>query len=572
MILYGVYFDYPWLLSLAVVLPVLVIVLLRYNYRRRFARLARLGTPDVVSRLVPPNAMRPPGWRVARLATAALGVGIAIAGPRWGAERNVVRTSGIDMVLALDASLSMLAPDERPNRLERMKQEVRRLLDESRGDRVGLIAFAGRSYILTPMTVDGGALALFLDNLDPSVVGQAGSSLSHAIRQGTDLLSLSNSGADKALVIMSDGEAFEDINDVTAEAKRAGDQGISVVTVGFGTTQGSTIPVKNPDGTTTTKRDESGNVVVTHYSPEFLKAAADAARGTFIDASRTDKASLVKSALARLRTKARATVGGESRTPQYQPFLLPAVLLLLLDTLLGERRGRSRRRRSAAAETSVSAAAAIALMLLPNVSGCTNLLPSTSPTEKAASAYRAKNYQESAALYRSAIDGGDKRPEVLYDYGTALLAGDSLQGAAEVLDRLSDAPDSVLRYRALFNLGLAHLKAGLAAPKEAANEPLDAALAAYKKVLLMKADDLDAKWNYELALRKKQQGGGGGGGGSGGGQSNASQQQQQPQPSGGLGQQQADQLLGSAAREERDVQAKKQKQTRVEPPPGGKDW
>ena len=169
-------------------------------------------------------------------------------------------------------------------------------------------------------------------------------------------------------------------------------------------------------------------------------------------------------------------------------------------------------------------------------------------------------------------DGGDKRPEILYNYGTALLAGDSLQGAAEVLERLTDTTDPELRYRALFNLGLAQLKQGLAAPKEAANEPLDAALAAYKKVLLMRATDLDAKWNYELALRKKQRGGGGGGGGAGGGQSNSSPQQEKPQPTGGLGQQQADQLLGSAAREERDVQAKKQKQTRVEPPPGGKDW
>jgi Ca-activated chloride channel family protein len=572
MMLYGVWFDYPWLLSLAVLLPIAAILLLRYNARRRFERLARLGTPNVVSRLVPPNALRPPGWRVARVATAALGIGVAVSGPRWGAERNVVRTSGIDMVLALDASLSMMATDERPNRLERMKTEVRRLLDLSQGDRVGLIAFAGRSYILTPMTVDQGALALFLDNLDPSVVGQAGTSLARAIHQGTDLLTLSNSGADKALVLMSDGEAFEDINDVITEAKRAGDQGISLVTVGFGTTQGSTIPVKSPDGSTTLKRDENGQIVVTHYMPEFLKAAADAAHGTFIDASRTDKAALVKSALARLRSKSHSVITGESQTPRYQLFLFPSVLLLILDTLLGERRGRSQRR-PAAAETSVSAAAAIALMLLPTVSSCAGLLPVSSPSERAARAYSQKSYQEAASLYRGAIDGGDKRPETLYDYGTALLAADSLDAAEEALERLSDVTDPEVRYRALFNLGLAYLKEGLAAPKSTANESLDAALAAYKRVLLMRSGDLDAKWNYELALRKKEKGGGGGGGGSGGGSANSSpQQQQQPQPSGGLGQQQADQLLGSAAREERDVQAKKQKQTRVEPPPGGKDW
>src|SRR5690349_13621451 len=164
--------------------------------------------------------------------------------------------------------------------MERMKQEVRRLRASSRGDRMGLIAFAGRSYVLSPLTVDEGALDLFLDNLDPSVVGQAGSSLARTIRQGTDLLLLSNSGADRALVVMSDGEAFEDVSEVVAEAKRAGEQGISLVTVGFGTTQGSTIPVKTADGITQ-KRDENGQVVVTRYNPELLKAAAEAAQGTF---------------------------------------------------------------------------------------------------------------------------------------------------------------------------------------------------------------------------------------------------------------------------------------------------
>ena len=96
-----------------------------------------------------------------------------------------MRSTGVDLVLAVDASLSMLATDERPNRLERVKQEIRRLRALSPGDRVGLLAFAGRSYVLSPITVDGGALDLFLDNLDPSVVGQAGSSLAQTITQGT---------------------------------------------------------------------------------------------------------------------------------------------------------------------------------------------------------------------------------------------------------------------------------------------------------------------------------------------------------------------------------------------------
>jgi Ca-activated chloride channel family protein len=557
-----VMFDYPYLLAMAAVLPLLAVWVVRHAYQQRRARLNRLGSMDVVSRLIPPHTLLPPGWRMARLGLASALVGVAVAGPRWGDERSVVRSRGIDMCLALDASLSMMAQDERPSRLERMKEEVRRLRAASPGDRMCVLVFAGRSYVLSPLTIDEGALDLFLDNLDPSVVGQAGSSLARTIRQGVDLLTLTNSGADRALVVMSDGEAFEPLEDIQSEAKRAGDQGISVVTVGFGTTTGATITIKQSDGSTTLKKDENGNTVVTQYHPETLKAAADAARGTFIDAAATDKASRVKSALSTLRTQARASLGGESKTPRYQWFLFPAFALLLLDTLLLERRGR-RRPSAAAAHT----AAAASVLFVLSLNGCIGL----TRTQQAVAAYRRNQFMESASLFRDAITAGDKTEQTLYNFGTALVAGDSTASAAEALERVIDSKDDELRFRALFNLGLAHLKPGLAAPSGQDNGQLDSTLAVYKKALMMRPGDLDAKWNYELALHKKKESGGGGGGGGGGG-SNQSPRGQAPQPQGGLGQQQAEQLLGSAAREERDVQSKKQKQNRVEPPPGGKDW
>ena len=555
-------FDYPWLLALAVLLPAAIFWLTGAAGREWRARIARFGEAKIVARLLPPSATGASGWKAARLSLAAAFAGIAIAGPRWGVEQTVVRSRGIDLVFALDASLSMMGTDERPDRLGMMKQEVRRLRAMSRGDRVGLIAFAGRSYVLSPLTVDAGALDLFLDNLDPSVVGQAGSSLAKAIRQGTDLLLLTRSGADRALIVMSDGEAFESIEEVVTEAKRAAAQGVSLVTVGFGTTEGSRIPIRE-NGANTFKRDENGEVVVTRYHPEFLQAAAEAANGTFIDAAQTDKATRVRAALASLRRQQRVANAGETRTPRYQWFLLPAVLLLILDTLLLERRGRRRKDGLAATQ-----AAPIAAMLLLVLAGCTN-----SGGPAAARAYHAKQYPRAAALYRDLINQGDRTAPTLYNYGTSLLAADSLASAAEALERAADAAgsrDPEIRYRALFNLGLSHLKRGLALPPQQADEPLDAALAAYKKVLLLRSADEDAKWNYELALRKKQQGGGGGGGGES--NPNPSPQSEAPRPSGGLGERQAEQLLGSAAREERDVQSKRQRQTRSERPPTGKDW
>ena len=260
-------FDAPWLLLLVIVLPLLVWWLRRQRQVHRTQRLARYASMAALTRLMVSQDAEATRRTVRLMAVGAL-LGVALAGPRWGLARGPMSSRGIDMAIAIDASLSMLAQDERPSRLERVKQEVRRLRAMSPADRVALIAFAGRSYILTPLTADDGAIELFLDNLDPSVVGQAGSALSRAIRQGSELLMASDGDADRALVLLSDGESFDSVEDIESAASEAGSKGISVVTVGFGTLNGATIPVR--DGSVVQeKRDDEGQIVVTRYSPEL---------------------------------------------------------------------------------------------------------------------------------------------------------------------------------------------------------------------------------------------------------------------------------------------------------------
>ncbi len=575
-------FDRPWLLTLAVVLPVVIALLLTGATRRRLARLDALGTRAMLARLTPADVAARGRWRTVRLALAAALAGIALAGPRWGMEQTVVRGEGIDVVLALDASLSMLAEDEAPSRLERMKQEVRRLLAQSRGDRVALLAFAGRSYILTPLTVDEGAIELFLENLDPSVVGQAGSSLSRTIRQGTDLLAATDGASDRALVVMSDGEVFEPVEEVREAAAAAAAAGISVVMVGFGTETGATIP-QRIGGALVEKRDQQGAVVTTRYSAEALQAAAEAANGVFIAANETDKAGRIRAALGRLRTETRAIETGRTRMPRFQFFLLPAFLLVLFDTWRGEARlGRrpTRGRGSSAPKSRRSArdlvATSTAALMLLHLA-----VPPFARADDVSDAlalYRNGRYEQAAALFRRALDAGDERPEVLYNYATALLAADSIAGAVEAFERVARAEDPELRHRALFNLGLAQLTRGLEPDAgEAKDQALDAALEAYRRVLLSRPNDADAKWNYELALREKEESGGGGGGGedenpAGGGGGGGAPEGQAEEPAGGIGQQQAEQILGSAAREEQATQGRKQGQGQPQPPAGGPDW
>lgn len=555
-------FDWPWMTGVAIVAALAMAWEVRAAFRRRVGRVSRLGARPLVMRLVPASAFRVPSGRAMRLSLAVLLSAVALAGPRWGEEATVMRGEGIDIVLALDASLSMLATDDRPNRLERLKQEVRRLRAASRGDRFALLAFAGRSYILSPLTVDDGALDLFLDNLDPSIVGQAGSSIARAINQGTDLLEASRSAGDRALVVMSDGEAFEERAEIVAAAERAAKAGISVVTVGFGTEAGSTIPIREGDRIVQ-KRDENDQVVVTRYEPETLAAAANAAQGTFIDAAATDKATRIRRALQSLRATARQVEAGRNGTPRFQLFLLPALLLLLVDTL-----GPLRRKPAAArAARRAAPAAAAAVVVLAN--GCA--LPGASAT-RGADQYAGGQYARAAASYREAIGDGDQRPQVLYNLGTSLLAADSLEKSLEPLERSALAEPAELRYRALFNLGLAQLRIGRMAARDAdsTRRILGTAVELYKRVLLMRPDDVDAKWNYELALNEISQL-----------SSSSQQEQQEPQdqrrdpdepPPPSLGRDQAEQLLSSAAREEQAVQGRKQREARPTPTRRGKDW
>ncbi len=561
-------FDVPWLLLAAVALPVVVWWMRSVRTRQRRVRLARFAEASALRRLVMITDPDERG-RTVRLVLIAMLSGLALSGPRWGLAHGPVSARGIDMAIAIDASLSMMAPDERPSRLERVKQEVRRLRAMSQADRVALIAFAGRSYILTPLTSDDGAIELFLDNLDPSVVGQAGSSIARAIRQGTELLLASDGSADRALVLMTDGEAFEPAEDVNAAATEAGVKGVSLVTVGFGTTQGSTIPIQ--DGSfTREKRDDDGKIVITRYAPDLLEAAAKAAGGTFIPAEASDKATRVRGALRSLRTAKRKVDSREDHVPRYLWLLLPALALLAYDSWLLTRRRSANDTASTMPSTLPSTLPStmppVALLIM--FAALPVALMSCKQAPDPAALFAEGNVQAAIAGYRAQIANGDTTVRTRYNLGTALIGADSLEAAAELLEMVRREGDGETRMRARFNAGYASLVMGRTPQNPEAEAAFASARAAYRALLSERPADADAKWNYELALRKMPppQGGGGGGGGD----SQNDQQDEQPQNQGGLDQKQAEALLNSAAREERDVQGRKQRQGRK--PPGGKDW
>ncbi len=549
--------DHPWMLAVAIVGALFAAFAVFAGHRRRQQRLARFGSPEALVRLGPPGLSLVPRARAARLAAAFALLLAGLAAPRWGQGSAIIDTEGIDVALALDVSLSMLAEDERPNRLERMKQEVRRFRASAPGDRVALIAFAGRSYILSPLTSDDGALELFLENLDPTIVGQVGSALAPPLKQGIDLLSVSQGGADRALVVMSDGEAFDDHAAALALARDAKEKGIHLVTVGFGTPGGATIPILESGGTDV-KRDADGEVVITKYDDAFLAELAKEADGEFIPADVSDKGARVRRALADLESTRREEEQKLARPLRFQWFVGLAVLLLLLDAWLADG-GRLPRWRSAAP-------AALLLALLGIASPVQAQRDALSDAIKL---HQAGRILPAIRAYREVIAGGDRRPIVLYDIGTALLAADSLAASIDALERATFTPDADLRSRALYNLGTAYLKQGLRSEGEQRSGALRNARRALRTVLLERPGDRDAQWNYELALRAPQGGGGGGGPQP---PQQPGQAPRQPEPQGQMSKQQAEALLDAAAREERETQSRRQRGSRAQRAPGQKDW
>jgi Ca-activated chloride channel homolog len=330
--------DHPALLWLALLLPVLVgLGVVGYVLRRRRA-LRSLGDAGMMARLGAGDLQAFPTRRFVLLVLAAAGLGVAAAGPRWGVISVEDNAPSLNLVLALDVSKSMLARDADPSRLERERTLARRLLRELPADRIGLVAFAGRAYTLSPMTVDHGALELYLDALDPGIVSYGGSSLAAALRRATDAAQAPETRPG-VVVLVSDGEALEEEGAVLAAAQRAAEQGVVVNTVGVGTSEGAPVPDLDPETDTMTgyKRGPDGQIVVSHLNAELLRQVAGRTGGRYFRLGHAGASDRLVSLLKGLDRDPGATNRRVQRHTRYEWFAALALALLMLDAILARR-------------------------------------------------------------------------------------------------------------------------------------------------------------------------------------------------------------------------------------------
>jgi Ca-activated chloride channel homolog len=486
---------------------------------------------------------------------------VALSGPRWGEERIVTETRGLNLVIAIDISRSMLAEDAKPSRLGRALREARRLVQDLDGDRLGLSAFAGASYILSPLSVDGSAITLYLDALDPDVASEGGTSLAPALAQGIDLLHASPEIADRVLVVFTDGEAHDSLEQALQEARRLVGLGIHLILIAEGGRQPTKIPVRDDRGTLISwQQDGSGNPVLTTRREDVLGAVADAAQGTIVAAELPDQAGAVRDLVASYK-RATAT---ESRTQRGRP---RAWIPLLLAGLVLAAQTFTRR-----------TAALIGVLLCLAAPTAVHAQRPRSPAEKA---WDKGDVRAAATAYLAELKAHEDDDTAWYNTGTAALAAGDPALARSTLARASASLDPELRFRALYNLGLLAL---LEARADSTNRETHLADAerAYREALLLKPHHIRAKWNLELVNRMRRGSGGqankpnpppppsSGGGGGGGG---VHQQQQPPPPSGGgMSESQADQVLRSIGQEELRTRRDRTGRTRRAAPAGVKDW
>ncbi len=351
-------FRDPWVLWFLLLVPALSGAAL-LAWRLRLHATARFGAPSTIAPLTVGNAAP---FRAARALLFITGVAfavLALAGPQYGSRTRLLRKRGLDVVVALDFSKSMLARDVAPNRIDRAKAELGRFLEELGGDRVGLVAFAGETMEF-PMTTDYAALQLFLRDLGPYDMPVGGTAIGRALTTSARVLERARGeaeapeiaeedGPEQVVILLTDGEDHE--GDPVAAAQELAEQGVKVFTVGIGSRAGEPIPTYSPDGTWTGyQRDGEGNVVTTRMTEESeatLRRVAEVTGGRYFRARQGSVGmEEIRREMRTMRSAERRARRVTVHENRYALALLPAFLLLLLEALLPE--AWIRRRRAAA--------------------------------------------------------------------------------------------------------------------------------------------------------------------------------------------------------------------------------
>jgi len=420
---------------------------------------------------------------------------LALARPQWGFDWEATKQRGLDIIVAIDTSKSMLAEDIAPNRLTRAKLAALDLMRQAKSDRLGLVAFAGSAFLQCPLTIDETAFRQSLDAIDVNIIPQGGTALAEAIE--TALAAFKEGDNYKALVLLTDGEDHD--SGALEAAKKAAAAEMQIFPVGIGTADGELLRVKDATGHSDYVRDEQGNVVKSHLNEELLRdIAKETAYGIYVrlQGAKTIE-TLYQQGLSKLpKSEHQEKLVRRYRERYHWPIAL-ACILLVIEMLFPERK----REQSQVLTSSMKLARAAVIFVL--LFCPTAIFASSSGALRD---YKDGKFDQALKEYEKLLQRNTNDARLHFNTGTAAYRDNKLDQAAKEFDSALSAPDLKLQELAYYNRGNALFRLGEQNPDPSKRtETWKEALKNFESSLKLNAKDGDAKFNYEFVKKKLEE-------------------------------------------------------------------
>jgi Ca-activated chloride channel family protein len=495
-------FEHPNILWLLLVVPPALAAFFWRSERVKQKLLTQFVEPRLLAQLTVGLSPVRRKWKYILLLAAAALLIITIARPQRGFDLEEVQQNGLDIVVAVDTSKSMLATDIAPNRLARAKLAAQELMQTAKADRLGLVAFAGEAFLECPLTIDDTAFQQSVQALDVNSIPQGGTAIAAAIN--TALAAFKEKGNHRALVLFTDGEDNDE--GALGAAQNAAMEGLKIFTVGIGSTGGTLVTVPDANGNSDYIRDEHGNVHQSKVNEDLLKEIAAATGGFYLPLRGADTINtLYERGLAPLPKSVSKEKLVRRYHEQFQWPLAAAIVLLIAEFLLPERRPPTRRASNnqpqpAGSETGAPMVAVVTILFLISAGSV-----SASPAG-ALHDYRSGNFTNALAEYTriAAVSTNDFR--LVFNAGDAAYRATNFDLAQNLFQEVTLSPDLKLQQQAFYNLGNVQFQvAKQAKDLDGLEQGFDVAAKIYARAVMLNTNDADAIFNCRFAQGAAEQ-------------------------------------------------------------------
>ncbi len=477
-------FEEPTYLYLLAALP--LIAILRWVLeRKQLKRLKLFGDPTLLRHLMPDVSKMRPVVKFWMLLAAMALIIVMMARPQMGTRISHEKRTGIESIIAMDISNSMLAEDVTPSRLDRTKMMVENLVDNFTDDKIGLIVFAGDAFVQLPITSDYVSAKMFLSEIEPSLIATQGTDIATAINMAANSFT-QQQGVGKAIIVITDGEDHE--GGALEAAKAAKKKGMRVYVLGVGSDKGAPIPLGNGDY----MKDRTGNTVMTKLNEEMCRQIAEAGGGAYIHVdNNTNAQRQLDNELAKLSKKEMQSTIYSDYDEQFQAFGIIAIILLILEICILESKNPIARRLNIFGRKQRTTTLIVAL-LVASASFAQNDRRYITQGNKL---FRSGQFDKAEVAYRKAIEKNPRNPQAHYNLGNSLMAQKKDSAAVQSFQKSTELETSKIRKAMAFhNMGVVCQQ----------HKMYGEAIEAYKSSLRLNPKDDATRYNLELCKRQQR--------------------------------------------------------------------